>query len=68
MSDIGLAWGPLDIAIIALIIGAPGLTIGVVLGAILWRRRRILGALLGAFAGLTLWLLGFVLWKMSPWG
>jgi len=68
MSDIGLAWGPLDIAIIALIIGAPGLAIGLVLGAIAWRRRRILGALLGAFVGLMLWLLGFVLWKISPWG
>jgi Na+/proline symporter len=68
MSDIGLAWGPIDIAIIALIIGAPGVASGVVLGAILWRRRRMLGALLGAFIGLTLWLLGFVLWKMSPWG
>jgi hypothetical protein len=68
MSDIGLDWGPLDIAVIALIIGAPGLVLGAAFGALLWRRRRILGAAIGAFAGLLLWLGGFVLWKASPWG
>jgi Na+/proline symporter len=68
MSDVGLDWGPFDIAAIALIIGSPGLVIGAVLGAVLWRRRRLIGALLGAFAGLVLWLAGFVWWKMSPWG
>jgi Na+/proline symporter len=68
MSDIALNWGPLDYAAIALIIGAPGLVIGLALGALIWRRRRIIGALIGAIAGLTLWLAGFVLWKISPWG
>ena len=68
MSDIGLDWGPFDIIAIALIIGAPGLVIGGALGAILWRRHRLYGALLGALVGLILWLAGFVLWKMSPWG
>ena len=52
MSDIGLDWGPFDIAAIALIIGAPGLVIGAALGAILWRRHRLWGACLGAAAGL----------------
>jgi hypothetical protein len=68
MSDIGLDWGPFDIAAIALIIGAPGLVIGATLGAILWRRHRLWGAGLGAVAGLILWLAGFVAWKASPWG
>jgi hypothetical protein len=68
MSDIGLDWGPLDIAAIALIIGAPGLVIGAVLGAVLWRRWRVLGAVIGGLAGLLLWLGGFVLWEASPWG
>jgi hypothetical protein len=68
MSDIGLDWGPLDIAMIALIIGAPGLAIGAAIGAFVLRRHRLFGALIGAFAGLVLWLGGFVLWKMSPWG
>jgi Na+/proline symporter len=63
MSDIGLDWGPLDLTLIALIIGAPGL----VIGAVSWPRHRIYGALLGAAAGLVLWLAGFVLWEASPW-
>jgi|HubBroStandDraft_6_1064221.scaffolds.fasta_scaffold92616_3 hypothetical protein len=68
MSDIGLDWGPFDIAAIALIIGAPGLVIGAALGAVLWRRHRLWGACLGAAVGLILWLAGFVAWKASPWG
>ena len=68
MSDIGLDWGPLDILAVALIIGAPGLAIGTALGALAWRHHRLWGALIGAAAGLMLWLGGFVLWKMSPWG
>jgi hypothetical protein len=68
MSDIGLAWGPFDIAMISLIIGAPGLVIGAAGGALAWRRHRISGALLGAVGGLLIWLAGFVLWKASPWG
>jgi len=68
MSDIGLDWGPLDFAVLASIIGAPGLAIGAVLGAFAWRRHRFFGALLGAVVGLILWLGGFVLWKASPWG
>jgi hypothetical protein len=68
MSDIGLNWGPLDIAVIALIIGAPGLVMGSTLGLMIWRSHRLLGALFGALIGLALWLAGFVVWKMSPWG
>ena len=68
MSDIGLDWGPFDYAILALIIGAPGLAIGAALGAVVWRRHRLWGALNGTVVGLALWLGGFVLWKASPWG
>ncbi len=68
MSDIGLDWGPLDFVMIALIIGAPGLLIGAALGAVLWRRHRIYGGLLGAVAGLVLCDTVFVAWKASPWG
>ena len=67
MSDIGLNWGPLDIAAIALIIGWPGLLLGAIAGVFAWRRHRLWGALIGAVAGFVLWLGGFVLWKMSPW-
>ena len=68
MSDIALNWGAFDIATIALIIGAPGLAIGGAVGAVVWRRHRLCGALIGAVVGLALWLGGFVLWKASPWG
>jgi hypothetical protein len=68
MSDIGLDWGPLDYAALALIIGAPGLVVGAAVGAFAWRRHRLFGGLLGGFAGLTLWLAGLVVWKMSTWG
>jgi hypothetical protein len=66
MSDIGLDWGAT--AVIALIIGCPGLAIGAALGAIAWRRHRWSGALIGAVVGFALWLGGFIWWKMSPWG
>jgi hypothetical protein len=67
MSDIGLDWGPLDWAEIALFVGAPGLVIGALLGAILWRRHRLWGALVGAVVGLGLWDAGFVAWMARPW-
>jgi hypothetical protein len=68
MSDIGPIFGPLDIAMLALIIGAPGIVLGAAVGAFVWRRRRVWGTLIGALTGFALWLAGFVLWKASPWG
>jgi hypothetical protein len=68
MSDIGPIFGPLDIAMLALIIGAPGLVLGAGAGAFAWRRHRLWGALFGSVGGLLIWLAGFVLWKASPWG
>jgi hypothetical protein len=44
MSDIALNWSAFDIATIAPIIGAPGLTIGGAVGAVAWRRHRLWGA------------------------
>jgi Na+/proline symporter len=61
MSDIGPIFGPLDVVMFSLIIGAA-------VGALTWRRHRISGALLGAGGGLLIWLAGFVLWKARPWG
>ena len=52
----------------ALIIGAPGLVLGSTLGLDGVAAPSALGALIGALAGLALWLAGFVVWKMSPWG
>jgi hypothetical protein len=68
MSDIGPIVGPLDIAMLVLIIGAPGLVLGAAVGAFTWRRHRISGTFLGTVGGLLIWLAGFVLWKAGPWG
>jgi hypothetical protein len=68
MSDIGLNWGVTGWAIIALIVGWPGLLVGAVAGLLLWRRHRVTGTLLGAALGFVTCLAGFYFWKMSDWG
>lgn len=60
MSDIGLNWGPLDYAFIALFLTGPGLVVGAVLGALLWRGHRFAGAALGAVVGVALWIAGLL--------
>lgn len=62
MSDIGGIFSPLDLAIIALMIGAPGAIFGALAGALLWRSRRWLGAFAGAIGGLVLWLAGWLVY------
>jgi hypothetical protein len=54
MSDIGLIFSPLDYLVIALVIASPGLVVGAVVGALAWRRRRIMGAACGAGLGAVL--------------
>jgi Na+/proline symporter len=61
MSDIGILNDPFSLIAIALIFGSPGLLLGGILGALLWRRHRIGGAMLGAIAGFILWLTGWML-------
>ncbi|MGE3142489.1 MAG: hypothetical protein AB7L65_04155 [Hyphomonadaceae bacterium] len=51
MSDISLHFTPWDIALIAVLLGWPGLLAGAAFGAWAWRKRRILGGALGAVAG-----------------
>jgi len=41
----------------------PGLALGGLAGALVWRRRRVVGGLIGAVAGLALWALGFLLFR-----
>ena len=60
MSDIGILNDPLSVAFVLLIIGSPGLPIGAVVGALMWRRHRIIGALVGAVVGFALWLAGWM--------
>ena len=56
MSDIGILNDPVSLIVIALIIGSPGLLLGAIPGALLWRRHRVVGALLGAVVGFVVWL------------
>jgi Na+/proline symporter len=60
MSDVGILNGPYDIAMVLLFLGSPGFAIGLIAGALLWRRHRLWGAGLGAVAGFGLWLLGWL--------
>lgn len=59
MSDIGGIFSPLDLTLIVLIAGAPGLVVGALCGALVCRRRRLRGAAVGAAAGFALCLAGW---------
>ena len=60
MSDIGILNDPLSLAFVILIIGSPGLPIGAIAGALIWRRHRVWGALIGAVVGFALWFTGWM--------
>jgi Na+/proline symporter len=60
MSDIGILNNPLSIAFILLLFGSPGLPLGAIVGALVWRRHRVVGALIGAVVGFALWLAGWM--------
>jgi Na+/proline symporter len=63
MSDIGILNDPMSLIVIALLLGSPGFLLGAIPGALLWRRHRITGALVGAAAGFVLWLIGWMMIK-----
>ncbi|MEH2479166.1 Ca2+/Na+ antiporter [Nitrobacteraceae bacterium AZCC 2146] len=54
MSDIGLHWNAFDLALIALLACSPGLVAGLLLGAVVWRDHRVIGAALGGAIGAVL--------------
>ena len=51
MSDISFTFTWWELALASPIFGWPGLIVGAFLGAHFWRRRPILGAVLGGLAG-----------------
>jgi Na+/proline symporter len=63
MSDIGILNDPVSLIVIALLLGSPGLLLGAILGALLWRRRRVVGALLGAVVGFAVCLTGWLVFN-----
>jgi hypothetical protein len=64
MSDIGGIFTPLDLLLMALGVGAPGLVFGAIAGAMLKRDRPIVGAALGGVAGFALCLGAVMLWVL----
>ena len=60
MSDVGILNGPYATLMILLIVGSPGFPVGLIAGALLWRRHRLWGAALGGVLGFGLWLLGWL--------
>jgi Na+/proline symporter len=63
VSDIGILNDPASLIAIALILGSPGMVLGAIPGALLWRTHRIGGALLGAVVGFVVWLVGWLVLK-----
>jgi Na+/proline symporter len=62
VSDIGILNDPVSLIAIVLLLGSPGLLLGIP-GALLWRKHRIAGALLGAATGFVAWLAGWLVMK-----
>ena len=54
---------PVSLIEIVFLLGSPGLLLGAILGAALWRKHRIVGAVLGGVAGFVLWLTGWMVIK-----
>jgi Na+/proline symporter len=63
VSDIGILNDPVSLVAIALILGSPGIVLGAIAGALLWRKRRIAGGVAGAMVGFAVWLLGWMVMK-----
>jgi Na+/proline symporter len=63
VSDIGILNDPVSLIEIALILGSPGFLLGGIAGALLRRKHRIAGALLGAVAGFVICLTGWMIFK-----
>jgi len=53
VSDIGILNDPVSLIAIVLLFGCPGLLLGGIPGALLWRRHRIAGGLLGVLLGVV---------------
>jgi hypothetical protein len=63
VSDISLHWRALDLVLVALLAGLPGIAAGTLWGSFAWPAHRLRGATLGALAGfilcLALWFICF---------
>ena len=60
MSDIGILNSPLDIAFLLNLFGGLGLGVGAVIGALFWRRHRVIGGLTGAILSFAISIVGWL--------
>jgi hypothetical protein len=65
MSDIGILNSPLAIAFLLALFGGPGLAAGAVIGALLWRRHRVIGGLTAAIFGFAISVVGWLYFNDS---
>ena len=65
MSDIGILNSPLPQAFLLALLGGPGLGVGAVIGALLWRRHRVIGGLTGAIFGFAMSVVGWLYFNDS---
>jgi hypothetical protein len=63
VSDVGILNDPVSILEIILLLGSPGILLGAIPGALLWRRHRFMGALVGAVIGFVVCLGGWLVFK-----
>jgi Na+/proline symporter len=63
VSDISILNDPVSLIEIALLLGSPGFLLGAALGVLLWRKRRVAGALLGAMIGFVVCLIGWLIFN-----
>jgi Na+/proline symporter len=63
VSDIGILNDPVSLIEIVFLLGSPGLLLDAILGALLWRRHRMAGAVLGCGVGFVVWLMGRMVMK-----
>jgi putative Mn2+ efflux pump MntP len=61
VSDISINITWLDLILASPVLGWPGLLLGGALGALLWKRRRIIGGALAAVIGGVAWAVAVVL-------
>lgn len=63
MSDISINISWWELIIFSPVLGWPGLLIGGALGALFWRKRPVIGGIIGTIAGNLVWA-GIRLWNM----
>ena len=65
MSDTAIFSDPWSVALLYLIFGSPGIFLGAIVGALVWRTHWLWGALIGALAGWALCIAAVWAWVIK---